>query len=245
MERTQHRRNQLTNASISFGLDTSRIGAPPKRPMWSDLHPSLALCSALPLKVDLQHWSATIFSSSSGSGVRSSTMAPFAHSCSIDAEPVHRYKAGGYHPIHLGDCLDHGRYKVLHKLGWGGHSTVWAAKDQRLDTYVAVQVSVSERQNGKFDRCLRVTRKLAPSSSAHPGAAFVMQTRDHFTLDGPNGTHECLVLELLGPSVTDVLEVRFRDGRLPAEIARRVARRTLSALDYLHSHGIGHGGAFN
>ena len=50
----------------------------------------------------------------------------------IDAEPLHRYRQGDYHPVTLGECLKAGRYKVLHKLGWGGYSTVWAARDQRL-----------------------------------------------------------------------------------------------------------------
>jgi hypothetical protein len=48
----------------------------------------------------------------------------------IDAEPLYRYRRGGYHPVTLGECLKSGRYKVLHKLGWGGYSTVWAARDQ-------------------------------------------------------------------------------------------------------------------
>lgn len=51
--------------------------------------------------------------------------------CSIDAEPLNRYRVGGYHPITLGDLFNDGRYKVLHKLGWGGYSTVWAATDLR------------------------------------------------------------------------------------------------------------------
>jgi hypothetical protein len=53
------------------------------------------------------------------------------HVCDIDTEPLHRYHRGGYHPVHLGDSLSNGRYKVLHKLGWGGYSTVWAARDTR------------------------------------------------------------------------------------------------------------------
>lgn len=53
------------------------------------------------------------------------------HICDIDAEPLHRYQKGGYHPVHIGDLLNNGRYKILHKLGWGGYSTVWAARDQR------------------------------------------------------------------------------------------------------------------
>lgn len=65
---------------------------------------------------------------------------------------------------------------------------------------------------------------------------------DQFQLEGPNGTHECLVLELLGPSIPDVLDVRFKDDRLPAKLAKRVARQALLGLDYLHKYGIGHGG---
>lgn len=47
-----------------------------------------------------------------------------------DAEPLTRYRKGGYHPTHIGDVLKDGRYKITHKLGWGGYATVWLAKDQ-------------------------------------------------------------------------------------------------------------------
>lgn len=60
-------------------------------------------------------------------------MDPILYVSDIDAEPLHRYQKGGYHPITLGDTLKDGRYKVLHKLGWGGYSTVWAARDQRSE----------------------------------------------------------------------------------------------------------------
>ena len=69
-----------------------------------------------------------------------------------------------------------------------------------------------------------------------------MRMLDHFQLDGPNGTHNCLVLELLGPSVPDVLDARFRGERLPAKLAKTIAKQTLLGLDYLHQQKIGHGG---
>ncbi|KAF1921605.1 hypothetical protein BDU57DRAFT_55204 [Ampelomyces quisqualis] len=47
----------------------------------------------------------------------------FLHACDIDAEPLQRYCGGGYHPAKLGDVLSHGRYRILHKLGWGRYST--------------------------------------------------------------------------------------------------------------------------
>lgn len=47
-------------------------------------------------------------------------------------EFLSRYQPGGYHPVSLGDTLKNGRYSVRHKLGWGGFSTVWLAKDREL-----------------------------------------------------------------------------------------------------------------
>lgn len=44
-------------------------------------------------------------------------------------EKLSRYKPGGYHPVHLGDLFKDGRYKIINKLGFGGFSTVWLARD--------------------------------------------------------------------------------------------------------------------
>ena len=49
----------------------------------------------------------------------------------LNTENIEEYRPGGYHPISIGDVFDHGRFRVLHKLGCGGSSTVWLARDQR------------------------------------------------------------------------------------------------------------------
>ncbi|RDI86973.1 hypothetical protein Vi05172_g3207 [Venturia inaequalis] len=77
-----------------------------------------------------------------------------SHICDVDAEPLHRYRRGGYHPISLGDLLKDGRYRIMHKLGWGGYSTVWAARDQRF------------RLSLPFDR--REAYKLAENKDMSP-----------------------------------------------------------------------------
>lgn len=51
-------------------------------------------------------------------------------------ENMSKYRPGGFHPIRLGDTLQDGRYKIYHKLGWGGFSTVWLARDNK---YTAAQ----------------------------------------------------------------------------------------------------------
>lgn len=41
-------------------------------------------------------------------------------------EEVEKSAPGGYHPVDIGDIIDAGnrQYEVLHKLGYGGSSTV-------------------------------------------------------------------------------------------------------------------------
>lgn len=83
---------------------------------------------------------------------------------------------------------------------------------------------------------------LAGLNTEEPGSRHVMQLLDHFHIKGPNGKHECLVLEFLGPSVTDVLDMRFNDERLPGTLAKASMQQALVGLTYLHKYNIGHGG---
>lgn len=47
-------------------------------------------------------------------------------------EKISRYRPGGFHPVALGNTFNQGRYTVVHKLGYGGFSTVWVAYDDVL-----------------------------------------------------------------------------------------------------------------
>lgn len=82
-------------------------------------------------------------------------------------------------------------------------------------------------------------KKLA---SIHPRPQHVMHVVDDFNLEGPNGTHRCLVFELLGPSVPDMVYAHFPDGRLPGKLAKAIAKQVVSGLEFLHQEKIGHGG---
>lgn len=55
-------------------------------------------------------------------------------------ENLENYCRGGYYPVHLWDRYCNGRYEVLHKLGYGTHSTVWLAKDHVDLKYVAFKI---------------------------------------------------------------------------------------------------------
>ena len=79
-------------------------------------------------------------------------------------EEVKRYKPGGYHPIIIGDLL-HQRYHIVDKLGYGGYSTIWLARETRLNRYVALKVGVVDSHSHE----IQALRALSTPLSAHPG----------------------------------------------------------------------------
>jgi serine/threonine protein kinase len=67
---------------------------------------------------------------------------------------------------------------------------------------------------------------------------------DSFTFEGPNGVHQCLILELLGASMSSMSE-NYETNRLPSGLAWDVARQAVQAISYMHDMGIVHGGQLN
>lgn len=53
---------------------------------------------------------------------------------------------------------------------------------------------------------------------------------DDFDLTSPNGSHKCIVLDLVGPSVPDMIETHFANGRLPGNLAKRIEKQALIGL---------------
>ena len=102
-----------------------------------------------------------------------------------------------------------------------------------------MKISVAEKESDKETRGLQTMRELA---SYHPSSKHVVQLLDDFDLAGPNGSHKCLVQEILGPNIPDVIDSCFSDGRLPGRLAKTIAKQSLAGLNYLHQRNIGHGG---
>ncbi|RDW67398.1 uncharacterized protein DSM5745_09264 [Aspergillus mulundensis] len=139
------------------------------------------------------------------------------------------YLPGGHHPIHLGDIIGGPKkYKVLHKLGSGRSANVWFCSMLGQDPpfYVAVKVlkaCASQPENneltiGRFLRNMGYHYYDIVDNLTYPW-------RD-FTLEGPNGTHQCFVYPVQGPTVCKV------DGHFnnPHVYLRELTRKAAYAM---------------
>ncbi|KAN0062452.1 serine/threonine protein kinase, CMGC [Thecaphora frezii] len=57
-----------------------------------------------------------------------------------DEEDLEDYSKCGYHPVHIGDTFSDGHYLIMRKLGWGHFSTIWLAKDHKMNWLIALKV---------------------------------------------------------------------------------------------------------
>ena len=135
-------------------------------------------------------------------------MAPPFIPLRLDAiEDIEGYQPGSYHPISVGDTFDHGRFKVLHKLGFGGSSTVWLVHDQQEEGDQSVIVTLKAmRADVPSSKVLSEIPELAISqklgASLPPSESVDFQTvNHHFLVQGSNGSHLFLIFPLAGPSI--------------------------------------------
>ncbi|KAK2601430.1 hypothetical protein N8I77_010879 [Diaporthe amygdali] len=150
------------------------------------------------------------------------------------------------YPISIGQRLDGGRYQILHRLGHGGFSTVWVAKDTTAGAKGAEVVALNVIANGHAagaesdDGDMEYQmHKLIQSSKIDKSHLLLCQ--DTFTLRGPHGSHHVLVLPLAGSglqslSVTPMMHIT--DTPIKSRIS--AAKQLLDAVNSLHQAGLVH-----
>ena len=170
-----------------------------------------------------------------------------------DDEGIEDYKKGGYHPVYVGEVLN-GRYVILQKLGWGHFSTVWLARDMKFDTYIAIKVQKSAPHylEAAFDE-VEILQKAVKHSMDEPWLrdlkAFykgkrgefgrddchVVQLLNAFIYTGDYGRHFCMVFEILGVNLLEIIK-RYDYRGIPLKLCRKMAKQCLLGLHYLHKH---------
>ncbi|KAK3353837.1 kinase-like domain-containing protein [Lasiosphaeria hispida] len=158
------------------------------------------------------------------------------------AESISKYERGGFHPVHLGDSLGSGgRFRVLHKLGYGGFATVWLCRDALTQKLRAVKINaacLAEEETKDIGTSeFAVSETFRDHSADELAANGIVLPLEYFWLTGPNGTHLCSVLPFLGPQLTYVSRMYAHCDSLLKDICFQL----VSSMDFLHRHGVCHG----
>ena len=110
----------------------------------------------------------------------------------------------------------------------------------RLDRCVTIKIKTAERT--KYSQELKILLDLQKSSNGHD-RDHVIQLLNHFYIEGPNGCHQALVFELIGPGVDQTIEgAASIPEELDFEEIVEAAVPLLRGLDFVHKAGHAHGG---
>ncbi|KAF2760150.1 kinase-like protein [Pseudovirgaria hyperparasitica] len=151
-----------------------------------------------------------------------------------NAEPLILYfQPPFYYPICIGNTLAQ-RYRIEHKLGHGGFSTVWMAHDVLTNTDVALKITTLardeiDREGNMHDEIRRRVQDTSNLLLAHQDASFSLPSSP-----GGDGFHRVYVFPLRGPSLHSCFAVMSMAERMAA------AKQLLEALKRLHDAGIVH-----
>ena len=108
----------------------------------------------------------------------------------------------------------------------------------RLSRDVAIKFLLSDRDKEGDEG--GVLRRLNDGPEEYPGKRHIVQLLDQFEVSGPNGHHQCLVTEALGPCLGRGLK---HEPLSPGQ-SWVVARQLVEATRYMHSMNIVHGSEY-
>lgn len=80
---------------------------------------------------------------------------------------------------------------------------------------------------------IKLLQRIISSDPSHPGRRHVIGFLDHFRHKGPNGSHVCMVFEVLGENLLGLIR-RHQNKGVPMHMVRQIAKQILLGLDYMH-----------
>lgn len=147
-----------------------------------------------------------------------------------------------------------GQYQIIDKLGHGGSSTVWLARDLNAlpesDGLIALKLMSADLSSTLPSEIpdFYVPQQILqhPLSNSHPGRINLSAVKEYFYERSPNGSHLCLVSRFSGPSIRAITQSRLLnpDSRwMRGDLARKLSRQLANAVDLAHSTGFIHAGS--
>ena len=170
-------------------------------------------------------------------------------------EGLEDYKIDGYHPVHVGEILLD-RYVIMQKLGYGHFSTAWLALDNNNGNYVAIKLQKSDERyiQGAYDE-IEILQALAKKNFDREWISSlreyykddeeklkeletvehtqVVQLLNSFIHNGQNGKHFCMVFEVMGVTLLEIIK-RYNYKGIPLPLVRIITKQILIGLDFLH-----------
>ncbi|MFY1695582.1 MULTISPECIES: serine/threonine-protein kinase [unclassified Solwaraspora] len=136
--------------------------------------------------------------------------------------------------LHAGELLAR-RYRLIDRIGAGGMSVIWRARDEVLDRVVAIKVlAASLAADARFRSLVREEARSA-AQLIHP---HVTAVHDYGEAVAPDGTVTAfVVMELLSG---EELDARLTAGPLPWPAAVEICAQVAEALAAAHRLGIVH-----
>lgn len=151
-----------------------------------------------------------------------------------NAEDAKQYEPGGFHPVHLDEYYDNNRYRVVHKLGAGGFSTVWLAQDVPDRRWVGLKFIVADESENYNARSSAIIADPILASSE-----LLVTPEREFWVNGPNGRHLCFVLPFVGPNLSTLSAGIY--SRISSRFAANLSKQAAQAMQLLHSRDRCHG----
>ncbi|KAH7211681.1 kinase-like domain-containing protein [Fusarium oxysporum] len=124
---------------------------------------------------------------------------------------------GWYHPVHLDDLYDDGRYRI---------------------SWVALRILMAEQPSSIEENITCCHDILAHHDQDEGDPRFITYKR-HFHIDGPNGRHLCLVLPFCGPNLHSLSN--YMNSRMKPQFVQALAYQATEIIRDLHARGICHG----
>lgn len=156
-----------------------------------------------------------------------------------------------YYPAYSGELLN-SRYEVLRNAGGGAHSSVWFVQDTKFDKngsgdagkragceYLAVKILTAEmtrRHTAGQCREQQLMERIQAQGEHTWGLPVLC---DCFHTTSPFGSHLCLVMHILGGSISD-LRKAAPGKALPVHLVKTIITQLVKAVAQLHELGIIH-----